>query len=456
MEKEVLIVHESIEDNDLRALQNFLCGRIWHEDFLPFEKSVLKKAEKRNWIKKIDGLQIYDGKRVCSRCRCEESHFYVDFYCAKCHSVCTYCRNCIRMKRVASCDQLIIWTGPKPTITNKVTFDWRGTFTDAQARVSEQLVESVMQKQSRLVHAVCGAGKTEILFSAIQVALERGDRVCVATPRTDVVLELIPRFQQVFPDTTIHALYGGAEVSVAYAPLVIATTHQLYRFQRAFDIIFVDEADAFPYTYDRSLQIAVEKAVKKDGAIMFVTATPSIEMLTRFKKKRAYSFIPRRFHGFDLPVPTFESLWFYDKQLRVGRVPKKLTRWIEKCERAHKPYLIFFPTIDLMEKSAHLFDVPYVYAEEPERKQKVMQLRNGEIKGLLTTTILERGITIPSLQVAVLGAENAIFTSSALIQISGRVGRAAHDPTGDIVFFHHGITSHMDDARQEIMRLNRM
>ncbi|MFB8735903.1 helicase-related protein [Bacillus sp. SL00103] len=42
---------------------------------------------------------------------------------------------------------------------------------------------------------------------------------------------------------------------------------------------------------------------------------------------------------------------------------------------------------------------------------------------LVTTTILERGVTIPNVQVGVLGAESTIFTESALVQISGRAGR---------------------------------
>lgn len=85
----------------------------------------------------------------------------------------------------------------------------------------------------------------------------------------------------------------------------------------------------------------------------------------------------------------------------------------------------------------------------------MLQLRQEEVPGLLTTTILERGITIKNIQVAVVGAESKIFTSSALIQISGRVGRNAQFPKGDIVFFHHGITAEMDEARNEIIRLNK-
>ena len=95
-----------------------------------------------------------------------------------------------------------------------------------------------------------------------------------------------------------------------------------------------------------------------------------------------------------------------------------------------------------------------VHSEDPERKEKVVQLRNEQRKGLLTTTILERGITIKNVQVAVVGAESPIFTSSALIQISGRVGRNVHYPTGEIVFFHHGITVEMDAARKKIAEMN--
>ena len=58
-----------------------------------------------------------------------------------------------------------------------------------------------------------------------------------------------------------------------------------------------------------------------------------------------------------------------------------------------------------------------------------------KVPGLLTTTILERGITIPNVQVAVVGAEQQLFNSGALIQIGGRVGRSADFPSGDFVFF---------------------
>ena len=50
-----------------------------------------------------------------------------------------------------------------------------------------------------------------------------------------------------------------------------------------------------------------------------------------------------------------------------------------------------------------------VHAEDSMRKEKVAAFRKGEIPLLVTTTILERGVTVKNLQAAVLGAEEEIF-----------------------------------------------
>jgi len=223
----------------------------------------------------------------------------------------------------------------------------------------------------------------------------------------------------------------------------------------------VDEADAFPYTSDQALQKAVYKVRKDDAPIAFVTATPSLKILSQVKQENwGHSFIPRRYHGHPLPVPRFESIWSYDKKINKCKLPPKLISWMKTRLQQKEPFLIFFPTIQLMEIATPLFqeidpNIISVHAEDPNRKEKVVKLRNEEIPGLLTTTILERGITIKNVQVAVVGAESKIFTSSALIQISGRVGRNVQFPDGEIVYFHHGITMEMDTAREEILRLNK-
>ena len=440
----------------MEEVQAFLSGRIWLKDHTPFPSAVIDQFIDKGFITPHKGIQTHRISRIlqtninqCRRCGCRQ---LTTFHCAKCNGPCLYCRHCIRMGRVSSCTELITWTGPTIEHLTPHKFNWSGTLTSGQSRASEELLESIHQNKSHLVHAVCGAGKTELLFPAVFDLLTRGKRVCVATPRTDVVLELAPRFQQVFPATTIHALYGGSPGHTNYAELIIATTHQLLRFEAAFDVVFVDEADAFPYTIDDSLQFAVQKAKRKDAVVHYITATPSHELL---QKVDNISLISERFHGFPLPVPRFDGLWNYDKHIKKGRLSPKIQSWTQQCLENKRPFLIFFPTIDLMEQALPLFQqldpqILAVHAEDPNRKEKVVELRMKKVPGLLTTTILERGITIPNVQVAVVGADETIFTSSALIQIGGRVGRSVDYPKGDLVFFHHGISFAMDKAKATI------
>lgn len=459
-------------------LRDFLTGRLWLRDHSPFLEETINNHIQLGYIQTIPGIQaitttnkLFSNKKyVCNRCQNQNPAFFATFSCANCGQICVYCRHCINMGRVSSCSDLMKWSGPKhklkllnhSKLDHTRIFQWDGTFTPQQKKASEELIESVKKNRYHLTHAVCGAGKTEILFPAIAESLKQNKRVCVATPRTDVVLELFPRIQKVFPNTFVQALYGGATLENRYSPLIIATTHQLYRFEEAFDIVIVDEADAFPYTYDNTLQKAVKKAKKPYAPVLFVTATPSEDLIEKVKKlKGGYSFIPRRYHGHLLPVPRYDTLFNHKKQISKGGIPKKLQDWTKLRLTNDEPFLIFFPTIELMEKAILLFQklhshIEAVHAEDPARKEKVLALRERKVPGLLTTTILERGITIPKVQVAVVGAESAIFTSSALIQIGGRVGRSADCPTGDLVFYHHGITLEMDEARKEIIKLNKM
>lgn len=439
----------------MKDVQAFLSGRIWLKEHTPFPSSVIDNFIHKGFItphKGIQSIQLSQSKQIYHRCRRCVSKQLTAFHCAKCNGTCLYCRHCIRMGRVSSCTELITWTGPEMESIFEHSFSWSGTLTPQQAQASEELLNSIHQNQSHLIHAVCGAGKTELLFPAIFYLLKHGQRVCVATPRTDVVLELVPRFQQVFPQTIIHALYGGSPEHTNYAQLILATTHQLLRFEEAFDVVFVDEADAFPYTVDKSLQFAVQKAKKTHAVVHTITATPSDELLGQAVN---ISLISQRFHGFPLPVPRFVGLWNYRKLMLKGRLSPKLEKWTQHCLKNNQPFLLFFPTIELMECALPLFqqmhqDILAVHAEDPDRKEKVLQLREKKVCGLLTTTILERGITIPNVQVAVVGADEAIFTTSALIQISGRVGRSVDHPDGDIVFFHHGISFAMDKAKATI------
>jgi competence protein ComFA len=365
------------------------------------------------------------------------------------------------MGRVSECTPLIIWNGPKLESHPNYRLDWNGTLSKGQQLASDQVVKAVQDKSSLLVWAVCGAGKTEVLFKGIETALLNGDRVCIATPRTDVVLELAPRLQQVFPETEVSVLYGGSEDRSKNAQLTISTTHQLLRYYRAFDTIIIDEVDAFPYSMEPMLQYAANEARALDGAIVYLSATPSKEMQRDVRLKKLDSVvIPARYHGMPLPVPQFEWCGKWRARLTKGRIPINVKLWIKQHFKDEKPIFLFVPDIELLEKVVRILQKSYedevvgVHSKDKERKGKVARFREGRVKILVTTTILERGVTVPNVQVGVLGAEDDIFTESALVQIAGRAGRNTEYSSGDVRFFHYGKTGEMNRARNHIRRMN--
>lgn len=372
---------------------------------------------------------------------------------SRCGETCVYCGQCLMMGRMSSCTPLISWTGPVPVQENiKNLLQWQGRLSEGQSEAPRRVVHA--EKKELLVWAVCGAGKTEVLFKGIEHSLAKA-------PRTDVVLELTPRLKAVFSEIEVASLYGGSEDGHKYALLTISTTHQLLRFYQAFDTVIVDEVDAFPFSVDETLTHAVKHARKPDSSLIYLTATPSQKWQKECRiGKRDYVTIPARYHRHPLPVPKFVWCGDWEKRLLKGRLPENILRWTKQRLEAGKQALIFAPKIASMDKMLPLFrkihpEIEAVHAEDPDRKEKVMKMRNKEVRILLTTTILERGVTFPNIDVAVLGAEDRIFTESALVQISGRVGRSAQFPAGEIAFFHYGKPEEMVRAKNQIITMNK-
>ncbi|WP_088064801.1 ATP-dependent helicase ComFA, partial [Bacillus wiedmannii] len=314
-------------------------------------------------------------------------------------------------------------------------------------------------RYSRL--ATCGAGKTEMLFYGMEEALRKGERVCIATPRTDVVLELAPRLQKVFPNVNVASLYGGSEDRDKDAALVVATTHQLLRYYRAFHVMIVDEIDAFPYHADQMLQYAVQQAMKEKAARIYLTATPDEKWKRNFRSgKQKGIIVSGRYHRHPLPVPLFCWCGNWKKSLHQKKIPRFLLQWLEMYVSKKYPIFLFVPHVRYIEELSLILKtldprIDGVHAEDAMRKEKVAAFRKGEIPLLVTTTILERGVTVKNLQVAVLGAEEEIFSESALVQIAGRAGRSFEEPYGEVVYFHCGKTEAMVRAKRHIQSMNK-
>ncbi|SHF89359.1 DEAD/DEAH box helicase [Ornithinibacillus halophilus] len=447
---------------DLQELTKRYSGKLLLRQEIDMTQDEFSSAIKHQLFSETPPFKSKSFFYQCQRCGNNKKYYLGTIPCAVCQKNHYYCRKCVEMGRVMTCTPLYIWNGPEANWEmHENPCTWSGELTSVQEKASKRMVEAIQNREKvLLIWAVCGAGKTEMLFPGITEALKMGKRICLATPRADVVRELFPRFKEAFQDVSIQALYGGSPDKAGNAQLILATTHQLIRYQEAFDLMIIDEVDAFPFHMDPSLPFAANRAKKTTSTTIYLTATPrKIHRKLVEQKKIPHVFVPIRYHGFPLPVPTLTLCFSLKKQLKLNQYPTPFLKWYQKRKNPSRQLLIFVSTIDLAQnlKKSHDFQlkVESVHAEDPEREEKVQLFRKKKIDILLTTTILERGVTFPSVDVAVIDASHDVFDEAALVQIAGRAGRNSNDPTGEVVFFHDGKTNAMVQAIRSIQKMNK-
>lgn len=410
-------------------------------------------AELQLYAQTLPAMKEEKGKLCCNRCGQavdkERHQLPIGAY---------YCRSCLILGRVRSDEELYYF--PQEEFPKADVLKWQGTLTEFQAKVSQRLVEAVAKRKDSLVHAVTGAGKTEMIYQVVAQVIDQGGAVCLASPRIDVCLELYRRLKIDFA-CDISLLHGESEAYFR-SPLVIATTHQLLKFYRAFDLLIVDEVDAFPYVDNPMLYHAVHQAVKEQGTKIFLTATSTDELDKRVSKGELSRLsLPRRFHGNPLIVPRKVWLENFQKYLNQKKLVPKLEQFVKKQRKTGFPLLIFASEIKRGQEFAEVLQnnfpnekVGFVASTTENRLDVVEKFRRKEITILISTTILERGVTFPCVDVFVVEANHRLFSRSALVQIAGRVGRSMERPTGELIFFHDGTTMAIEKAIKEIREMN--
>ena len=375
-----------------------------------------------------------------------------------------YCRDCIELGRIVEGDLLVrnLELAEFSRMKNG-GLTWQGSLTKRQAAVSCELVKNFNQRADTLVHAVTGAGKTEMLFAAIAECISQGKRSCIATPRIDVVNELYPRFKAAFNTIKIGKYHGKEHHEPRLDQLTICTTHQLMKFYHAFDLLVIDEVDSFPYVENTQLHFAAKNAVKEDGVRTYLTATPTNDLLEKVKKKQLKILrLNRRFHGGLLPVP--RELFFNRPFLLKQKINPRLLKEINAVIKSGHQLLLFVPRVEQIPiyVSALKDDAQFssvivegVHAMDKNRLAKVENFRQGKSQLLVTTTILERGVTFKHVWVIVVQADDEIYTSASLVQIAGRVGRAKDDTDGLVLFCYRKYTQNIRNALKQIREMNK-
>jgi len=322
-----------------------------------------------------------------------------------------------------------------------------------QKKLSRNLISNYEKGIDSLVYAVCGSGKTEISYGVIAYAINKGRKVGFALPRRDVVLELAARLASAFQKNSVISLYGG-HTDTLEGDVVVLTTHQLYRYKNYFDLIVMDEIDAFPYKNNDVLHGFFENALTRTGHYILMSATPSEALLASFRKPgKAILELRTRFHRQPIPVPKV-SLGV--KTFQVLSIAKKLRGYAKEG----KPAFVFAPTIDEAEA---LYGVlrflvrrgGVIHSKVSDRAGLIEGIREKGLSYLVSTSVLERGVTVKDLQILVYHSDDdSIYDQATLIQIAGRAGRKKDAPNGEVIFYAGGRTDAIDGAIAEIERCN--
>ena len=305
----------------------------------------------------------------------------------------------------------------KKYIVNPGNYKLDYELTDKQKEASNFSLSSIMNKKDCAINAVCGAGKTEIIYETLKYCLNNNLKIGVAIPRKDVVIELKERIAKAF-NICVIAVYGGNHENLE-GDIIIFTTHQAFRYIDYFDVLIIDEVDAFPYKDNDVLKRIVHRC-SKNFIYLSATMPKYIEKDYRIEK----FYLNRRYHGYDLPVP---------KCVTSINMVYTLKRYLKMYK--DKVVLVYFPTISLQKRIANKVKSDYVINSKTKNRETILQEIKRLDKGIVfTTTILERGITIKDVQVVVYGADHKLFDKDSLIQISGRVGRNKNYHKGNIIF----------------------
>lgn len=346
---------------------------------------------------------------ICEKCGNQDER---TLYTAYGHLI---CKRCIRYQREQPVLDEIAFGYDESELSVSLTL------TPLQKAIADQLLQ-VIQTHSVFLEAVCGAGKTEMMLPFLTQCFKEGVRVVWAIPRRQVVLEIAERLQKYYTSIKVVAVCEGYTEDLV-GDLIVCTTHQLYRYTQSVDCLILDEVDAFPYANDPVLQDIAQRVYRK--RCIYLSATIEANM-KRDLESQGFIFLycSQRPSQRPLPIP---RLFIH-------------FRWVNylhgfyKIHKRNQRLLIFFPTIKMMKRFAFLTRFPCI-SSKTDNKEAILQQFSGSRKVLLTTSILERGVTFNDISVLVFDSDHPVFNVASLTQIAGRVERGMNPSKGEVIFY---------------------
>lgn len=337
--------------------------------------------------------------------------------------------------------------------------------TDQETTIKD-ILEDMQSKSrmNRLVLGDVGSGKTVVAIVAILANYLSGYQSAFMAPTEILAKQHYESLQNYFAPYDIKiGLLTGSLTKKAKEKLyeqinngeidVVIGTHALLNEGAAFHnigLVITDEQHRFGVNQRNLLQ---NKGIKKDADVIYLSATP----------------IPRTYaltiYG-DLDLSQIKTKPNTRKEIITKVVLEKnirevLVAMLEELKKGHQIFVVS-PLIEqndeldlnsvnlLKEKLNTAFnervpiEILHGKLKQKEKDDLMLRFQNGEIKILISTTVIEVGIDIPNASMMVIfNAER--FGLATLHQLRGRVGRS------DIQSYCYLVTNVSDNARLKVM-----
>lgn len=277
---------------------------------------------------------------------------------------------------------------------------------------------------ARMLSGDVGTGKSATFMVPAVAAYKAGASVAILAPTKPLVEQLVSELKSYFPEVAVSPVVSGLKlpdrgIVVGTTALTIAASAK----QAVYDFVIIDEQHKFSVAQRTAL-----KAPHSNSLESTATAIPRTVALLGMG-------------GMDVSVLMESPV---KKNVRTSLVPKHKGRdmfgFIKERIRAGAQVAVIYPLVEsdktgrtvesAVERFAtHFGDrVGIIHGrQKAEQKQRTLErMRNRELDVLISTTVIEVGLTLPDLRVVVVVNPDR-FGASQLHQLRGRLARTGGD-----------------------------
>lgn len=321
------------------------------------------------------------------------------------------------------------------------------TLTSAQQKVWNEIKQDMMGNyvMSRLVQGDVGSGKTIVAFLAMILAAENGLQSSIMVPTEVLARQHFESLESLLKQQNLNyqaVLLTGSmtakEKRIAYEKIasqeadMIVGTHALIQEKVNYanlGLVITDEQHRFGVKQRETLSSKGE-----EPHILVMSATPIPRTLAVILYGDLEISVIDELPSNRIPIKNCvvnnsyrpKAYAFIEKEIRAGRQAYVICPMVEENELIEAEDVLSY-TKTLREHLSADICIEYLHGKmKPKEKNQIMEhFLQGEIKVLVSTTVVEVGVNVPNATVMMI--ENAErFGLAQLHQLRGRVGRGAH------------------------------